>query len=215
MLMQPMDLLVRPRCAELTEAAEVAKPGRRLIAAGSVIVALATAAGCGTSARSAPVPATSVTAPDSANARPFASISSSRSPAANEPPGLAAAHRALALTAAHREANQIAVGRNGQQVVGWPSTISAVTASVGLGTVTDSNTGHTCESGKIISVQLVGDFDTVISGPTPTVGTSGSPDTTVREVDLSVDAATGLTCAVSVRIETVPPSPGAGILYSR
>jgi hypothetical protein len=81
--------------------------------------------------------------------------------------------------------------------------------------VTDSNTGHTCESGKVISVQLVGDFDTVVSGTTPTVGTSGSPDPTVREVDLSVDATTGLTCLVSVRIETVSPSPGASILYSR
>lgn len=185
-------------------------PGRRVIVAVSVIVALASAAGCGTSARST----TSVSAPGSANG-PFASISSTQSPTANKPPELVAAHRALAVAAAHREANQIAVGRNGQQVAGWPSGISAVTASVGLGTVTDSNTGHTCESGKVISVQLVGDFDTVVSGHTPTVSTSGSPDTTVREVDLSVDATTGLTCLVSVRIETVQPSHGADILYSR
>lgn len=163
-------------------------PGRKFIVAVSVIVALASAAGCGTSPRSTP----SVTAPESANTGPFASISSTQSPTVNKPPELVAAHRALALAAAHREANQIAVGRNGQQFAGWPSGISAVAASVGLGTVTHSNTGHTCQSGKVISVQLVGDFDTVVSGPTPTVGTSGSPDTTVREVDLSVDATTGL-----------------------
>lgn len=188
---------------------------RRLMCAVFMGLALTATAGCGTSARSGQPLGNSASAPESADAGSFPSSSSRESPGAKEPQGLSTDHRALAMTAAHHEANQIAVGRNDQRVAGWPSGISAVTASVGLGTVTDSNTGNTCESGNIISVQLIGDFDTVVSGPTPTVGTPGSPDTTVREVDLSVDATTGLTCLVSVRIETVPSSPGAETLYSR
>jgi len=106
--------------AELTDDAQVAMPGRKFIVAVSVIVALASAAGCRTSARST----TSVTSPGSANAGPFASISSTRSLIASEPLELVAAHRALALAAAHQEASQIAVGRNIRQVAGWPSGIS-------------------------------------------------------------------------------------------
>lgn len=170
----------RPGCVKLREAG-VAVSRRKLICAVFMVVALTTTTGCQASAGSGQVP----------------------------PQELSTVHRELALAAAHQDANQIAVGRNDQQVSGWPSGISAVTAVVRPGTVSDSNTGHTCESGDIISVQLVGAFDTV------TTGTTSSPDTTVREIDLSVDATTGLTCLISVRTEPVAPGPGAVVLYSR
>jgi len=82
------------------------------------------------------------------------------------------------------------------------------------GTASDSNTGYTCEPGKIISVQLVGAFDTVTTGTSAGSGTS-SPDTTVREVDVSVDATTGLTGLIGVRTEPVSPGHGVIILHSR
>lgn len=125
---------------------------------------------------------------------------------------LSAAHQALALAAAHQEADRIAVGRDDRQVSGWPSGIRAVTAVVRPGTVTDSNTGHTCESGGIISVRLLGAFDTLTTGTSVGPGMS-APDTTVRELDLSVDATTGETCLIGVRTEPAAPEPDDTILY--
>ncbi len=176
-------------------------PSRRLILAVCTVFALITATGCEMTAQSG-------------EAVVSASASSGDSPAANEPQQLSASHRALALVAAHQDANEIAVGHNEQQVSGWPSGIKAVTAVVRPGTVSDSNTGHTCQSGHIIAVQLVGAFDTGTTGTPAGPGTS-SPDTAVREIDLSVDATTGLTCLISVRTDPVPPGAGAAILYSR
>jgi hypothetical protein len=122
---------------------------------------------------------------------------------------LSAADRDRALAAAHLQANQLAVGRDSRTVSGWPSGISAVTAAVRPGTVTDSNTGHTCESGAVIDVRLTGAFDT------GTTGTPDSQDNTVREVDLSVDGATGLTCLISVRTTPVPRSDSETLIFSR
>lgn len=173
---------------------------RRLILAVCLVFALTAATACETTAQSG-------------DAIVSASASSGDSPAANKPQQLSASHRALALAAAHQNANKIAVGRNEPQVSGWPSGIHAVTAVVQPGTVSDSNTGHTCQSGDIIAVQLVGAFDTVTTG-TPT-GPGTSSDFTVREIDLSVDATTGLTCLISVRTKPVPPGAGAAFLYNR
>jgi heat shock protein HslJ len=135
-------------------------------------------------------------------------------PKANKPQPLSTDHRALALAAAHREANQIAVGGDDQQAAGWPSGISTVTAIVGPGTVADSNTGHTCASGNIITVRLVGAFNTLTPG-TPVRPGAPTPDNTVRELDLSVDATTGETCLIGARTEPTPPGPGDTVLYSR
>jgi len=174
-------------------------PHRRLIVSMCLAVALAAITGCATRAQSgqALLTSKSITEPTV--------ITGSRDLSAN--------HRALALAAAHQNANQIAVGRN-DQVSGWPSGITGVTAALRPGIEPDSNTGHPCESGEIIEVQLVGAFDTVTSGTTVGPGTSSS-DTTVREIDLSVDATSGLTCLTGVRTEAAPPGPAATVLYRR
>lgn len=145
---------------------------------------------------------------------PNADPASSGSSEADGQNQLAVNHRTFALTAAHQVAKQSAVGRNEQQDSGWPSGITAVTASIQSVTATDSNTGHTCESGTIISVRLFGAFDTFTAGIPLGTGTS-SPDNTVREIDLRVDATTGLTCLISVRVKPVPQSPAETVLYSR
>jgi hypothetical protein len=77
--------------------------------------------------------------------------------------------------------------------------------------VTDSNTGHPCDSGTIIVVRLVGAFTTMTTGMADTA----TPDVTVREVDLNVDGTSGLTCLVSVRTQPVPQSTGKTVLYTR
>ncbi len=78
--------------------------------------------------------------------------------------------------------------------------------------MTDSNTGHTCDSGTIIAVRLVGAFDTVTTGG-PTGPGTPVPDTTVREIDLSVDATSGLTCLISVRTQPAAPGRDDSVLY--
>ena len=166
---------------------------RGLLAGLWIVAALTTAAGCTSSVGSPPHTADSSQALAPANTRQE----------------LSAADRDRALAAAHLEANQIAVGHDSQPLSGWPSGISAVTAMVHPGTVTDSNTGHTCESGVIIDVRLTGAFDTV------TTGTTASPDTTVREIDLSVDESTGLTCLIAVRTRPVPRSDSDTVIFSR
>lgn len=144
----------------------------------------------------------------------FIADAAAKSAGANELHQLSTGQRALALAAAHREADKIAVERGDQQASGWPAGIRAVTAVVGPGTATDSNTGHTCESGDIISVRLVGAFNTVTTGPSAHPG-APTPDTTVRELDLSVDATTGETCLIGVRTEPAPPGPDDTVLYQR
>lgn len=187
--------------------------GRKLLVGLAVIVAAAAVGGCASSARSdqpAAAASTSLTGvTGSSTANP-----SHDSTAADESKGLSAVHRALALAAAHLDANQIAVGGNSTQVSGWPSGVDAVFAVVRPGIEPDSNTGHTCDSGTIIDVRLLGAFDAVIGG-TPTSISTASPDTTVREIDLSVDATTGLTCLTSVRTEPAPQSRDETVLYSR
>lgn len=184
-------------------------PGRRL-SVGSLIVALAFTASCASSPRSARplAPAASNGVVSSALA-----IDSSNPPNRSDTrPPVSPAYRVLALAAAHREADQLAVGRSSQKTPDWPSGVSEVLAVVQVGTETDSNTGYTCDSGRVLAVRLVGAFDTVIAG-TPTSDGTSAPDTTVREVDLTVDATTGLTCWIAVRTE--PDPQGGDVLYRR
>ena len=185
--------------------------GRGFVVVVTAVMALAAAAGCASSGGTEPASAVSRSAPAAGS---VTASSSSESSAGTGTQGLSASDRALATEAAHQVANQVAVGRNNPQVAGWPSGISGVTAVVQSATVTDSNTGHRCESGTIIGVRLVGAFDTVTTGTLSGTGTS-SPDTAVREMDLNVDATTGLTCLISVRTEPIPPSPDASMLFSR
>ena len=172
-------------------------PNRRLLIAMSVIVALAPA-GCAFQSQAGSAPPT---------------LSTGSRPEAGEK-GMSSYERAAALAAAHQEANEIAVGRDSNPASDWPSGISAVLAAVAPGTVADSNTGHTCESGTLISVRLLGAFDTVTTGRATGTDTSRS-DTTIREIDLSVDGRTGLTCLLSVRIEPLAQSGAELMLYRR
>jgi outer membrane murein-binding lipoprotein Lpp len=191
----------------------VAVLGRKLLVGLAVLVASAAVGGCASSARSDQPAAAASTSVPAITGSSTANASHDLT-AANEPKGLLAEQRGLALAAAHLGANQIAVGRNSTQVSGWPSGINAVFAVLRPGIEPDSNTGHTCDSGTIIDVRLLGAFDTVTTGMSTGPGTAVS-DNTVREIDLSVDATTGLTCLTSVRTEPAPQSRDETVLYSR
>lgn len=137
--------------------------------------------------------------------------------AINQRSGLSATDRALALVAAHRAANQYAVGHDRQLASGWPDGINAVTAVAqpGIVTATDSNTGHSCESGTIILVRLDGSFTVFTTGNPITVGSTSTVDSTVREMVLSVDATTGSTCLESARTQPVLLGHDDDVLFSR
>lgn len=113
----------------------------------------------------------------------------------------------LALAAAHREANRLAI--KGRIDDGWPEHLRLVTAKEGDGTVSESNTGHPCDSGTIINVDLVGDFASVVGGY------PGMTDGTVNEVLLKVDGESGQVCLLSVRTSPAPRDPDAEVLFER
>lgn len=76
------------------------------------------------------------------------------------------------------------------------------------GTVTDSNVGHPCTSGRLIEVKLIGSF--------PHIGTTGHPleageheDFTVTALNITADAASGNVCLKGVQTGEVEPEPGA------
>jgi hypothetical protein len=123
--------------------------------------------------------------------------------------------RALALAAGHHQADRLVTKGSKPDESGWPTNIDAVTAAVHDGTISDSNTGHRCDSGQIIAVQLIGQFDIVVSGQPVEAGSSDPPDLTVQGVDLSVDEQTGFVCLLSVQTGTVQPSDRATVLYRR
>lgn len=172
---------------------------------------LTAATGCAASTGSDP-PAAGISDPAAHRSSTAHSPADVRAPGG--PARLSAADRALALAAAHHEANQLAVRGGSQQGSGWPSGISAVIATVRPGTQLDSNTGHTCDSGTIIDVRLEGAFNTTTTGLSSDI-TTAIPDTTVREMDLSVDETTGLICLIGAQTEPQPRSTTDSVLYSR
>ncbi|MGH3419484.1 MAG: hypothetical protein ACRDOD_07840, partial [Streptosporangiaceae bacterium] len=121
--------------------------------------------------------------------------------------GLTAAQRGFAVAAAHREAAQFSADSSRPEA--WPRNVDAVTGRAAGGTIVDSNTGHPCASGTVITVDLLGDFDTAVS-PAP-----GAADTAVHAVILNVDARTGQVCLLSVRTGSVRADPDADLLFRR
>ncbi|MGH8963103.1 MAG: hypothetical protein ACRDWT_18260 [Jatrophihabitantaceae bacterium] len=132
--------------------------------------------------------------------------------------GLTAAQRGFAVAAAHREAAQFSADSSRPEA--WPRNVDAVTGRAAGGTIVDSNTGHPCASGTVITVDLLGDFDTAVSPASGAADTavspaSGAADTAVHAVILKVDARTGQVCLLSVRTGSVRADPDADLLFRR
>ncbi|OIQ72557.1 hypothetical protein GALL_458150 [mine drainage metagenome] len=87
--------------------------------------------------------------------------------------------------------------------------LTSATVTASYGTVTDSNIGYPCMSGRLLHINLIGDFPhTVTDGHAVKPG-DPMPDFTVHAVDLTADAKTGRVCLVSVQTGKVAPEPGA------
>lgn len=102
-----------------------------------------------------------------------------------------------------------------QKVASEDATITSATVTVRRGTVTDSNTGTSCTSGRLLNIKLIGSF--------PHIGTTGhpvspgepSPDFTVGAVLITADARSGKACLIGVQTREhgePQPEPNATVL---
>lgn len=89
------------------------------------------------------------------------------------------------------------------------STVESASVTVDQGRVKQSNTGHACESGRLLRIRLLGTFPRIV-----TSGHKGASaeDTVVGAVLLTADAESGHVCLIGVRTGQVQPAPGATTL---
>lgn len=92
--------------------------------------------------------------------------------------------------------------------------VTSTTVTVGGGTVTDSNMGYHCASGRLLHIKLIGMFPHIATtGHPPGPDNTAAPeDFTVHAVLLTADAETGRACLTSVQTGDVVPEPGATVL---
>jgi hypothetical protein len=86
--------------------------------------------------------------------------------------------------------------------------ISSVTAAVRPGTVTDSNVGRPCTSGRLLELKLIGTFPHIVTSGHP-VRPGEHADFTVTAVVITADADTGQVCLKGVQTGDVETEPGA------
>ena len=92
----------------------------------------------------------------------------------------------------------------------YDAVLTSATLGVSMGVVENPNTGSdSCSSGKLLRIQLIGDFPGVVTtGYAPDLtGASPATDNTVRGVSVVADASSGQACMVSAQLGTVVPSP--------
>lgn len=92
--------------------------------------------------------------------------------------------------------------------------LESATVSATAGRVSQSNTGHACDSGRLLHIKLIGEF--------PRIGTTGHPlvpgaasaveDFTVHAVLLTADPKTEHVCLIGVQTGAVEPEPGAALI---
>jgi len=82
--------------------------------------------------------------------------------------------------------------------------VAVATFEAYRGTVTQPNTGNTCESRILLSVKLYGGFAGIDTGGRP-----GAGDSDVTLVGLTVDGRTGKTCLIGVGTGEQKPDPDA------
>ena len=92
------------------------------------------------------------------------------------------------------------------------ATVTSATVVAKDGTVTASNTGSTCASGRILVVKLIGTFPGIVTSGLADRDGAGSTDTDVHAVLVTVDAVSGATCLIGVQTGDVAPAPGSTAL---
>ena len=68
------------------------------------------------------------------------------------------------------------------------ASVTSASAIAQPGTVTDSNTGHPCTSGRKLQIKLIGDFPHTLTTGHPVKPGSPPPDFTVRAMIITTDA---------------------------
>lgn len=90
--------------------------------------------------------------------------------------------------------------------------LTSATATIGDGTVTDTNAGPPCTSGKLLHIKLIGTFPRMVDRPK---GAQPNPPAyTVSAVLITADAVSGKACLLSVDTGTTTPDPGAVLLFT-
>jgi hypothetical protein len=107
---------------------------------------------------------------------------------------------------------QAAVDLARQQLRTADGTVTTVTVTVSVGTVTDSNVGYPCESGRLLNIKLIGTFPHIATGGLVHLPGMPAEDSTVHAVVLTADAETGRACLIGVQTGDVKPEPGAVVL---
>lgn len=96
------------------------------------------------------------------------------------------------------------------------ATIDSGSVTVSKGTVAQSNTGHACDSGRVLRIRLIGDFPHIaVSVPQSLDSTPAAEDVTASGVLLTADHQTGQVCLVGVQTGDIEPADGATILVVR
>jgi hypothetical protein len=92
--------------------------------------------------------------------------------------------------------------------------ITSATATVGTGTVTDSNTGHRCTSGTLLHITLIGDFKISVGGRVPAGSSPNPAEYTVTAMLITADPTSGQACLISAQTGPVTPEPDAALLFT-
>jgi len=100
-------------------------------------------------------------------------------------------------------------------VAKYAATITSATATVGKGIETQTNVGPACTSGTLLYIKLIGTFPTIVAGPVPTAGASGtSNDNSVSAILITADPASGKACLLGVRTGATKPDRGSTQLFT-
>ena len=103
------------------------------------------------------------------------------------------------------------------QVRAADASVTVATATLRNGTVTDSNTGHRCVSGKLLHIEILGDFPHIVAAGRPAQpgrhASNPLPGAVHAEL-IDADALTRKPCLLSVRTGEVRRDPRATTLFT-
>jgi hypothetical protein len=123
-----------------------------------------------------------------------------------------------ALSIAHREAKRhVIAGGTAPDTSGWPASISTVAGSLRSGTVAQPNIGPACVSGWLLTVRLLGSFQSIaVAPPAVAAGEAGPPaSSVVHGVSVDLDARTLRPCLLAVHTGVIRLPAHAVVLFRR
>jgi hypothetical protein len=130
-------------------------------------------------------------------------------------PAISAEVCARVLSYAREQANR-SVSRPAPDPDGWPGAVTLVSVLEHAGTETQPNVGPACDSGQLVTVDVIGTFDRVAVAPPPLASGQPAHDYTVDDIVINADAQSGRACLLSVRSREGGPAQapdGATIVY--